>query len=329
MNEPSSLFQTAFGRQRGAALLIFMLIFFMASMSLLLSSANLSSSRVQADQTSSDALAQAKAALLARAAATSVRPGSLPCPDFNDDGEDKNGSCSETNTIGRLPWKTLGLDDLRDGDGNRLWYVLAKQLRNSSTSKINPTTALELSMDGASNIAAIVFSPGPPLAGKNGRPSNNIKDYLDDANNEGGPYISGPISPTFNDRAIVISHSELFSIVNRRILGLLGVDLDTYYADESLYPYSSTGLKTSLKSLVSKFESELKDVSLVDEKKKKLEKRIAALNDRIAMLDENGWFAITSYSSSPDRQTATLAITVPPTLTCTLVHTQRLVCTQP
>ena len=68
--------QTIPAHQRGAALIVFMLIFFLASMSLLLSSANSPGSRVQANQTSSDALALAKAALLARAAATLTRPGS-------------------------------------------------------------------------------------------------------------------------------------------------------------------------------------------------------------------------------------------------------------
>lgn len=305
-------------RQQGAALLVFMLIFFLASISLLLSSPNLSGSRVRADQTSSDALAQAKAALLARAAATLTRPGSLPCPDFDDDGVDTNGSCSNTNTIGRLPWKTLGLPDLRDGDDNRLWYVLATELRNNSTSKISPAAPLSLLLDGTANVAAIVFSPGPPLDGQDGRPSNNIKDYLDDANNEGGPYVSGPTSPTFNDRTIAISRSELFSIVNRRILGSIGADLDTYYVSNgNLYPDSDTDLKAALDSLAVVFEL----ASKIVEKE--------ALESRIAMLDDNGWFAVTSYSPAPDRQTATLTITVPPEITCTIAHGYRPVCTQP
>lgn len=172
-------------------------------------------------------------------------------------------------------------------------------------------------MDGTANIAAIVFSPGPPLAGQNGRLSNNVKDYLDGTNNEGGPYISGPASSAFNDRAVTLSRDELFSLVNHRILGLLGVDLETYYANNSnLYPDSDTELKTALNALVGK----LALASKTDEK--------TALEKRIAMLDENGWFAVTSYLPSPDRQTATLAITVPPTVTCTLAHAQRLVCTQ-
>ena len=112
-------------RQCGAALLVFMLIFFLASMSWLLSQTDALQSRARADQTTAAALAQAREALIGRAAADKERPGSLPCPDFDDDGEATNGSCSVT--VGRLPWKTLDLPDLRDGEGNRLWYALASE----------------------------------------------------------------------------------------------------------------------------------------------------------------------------------------------------------
>ena len=287
-------------RQRGAALLVFMLIFFLASISLLLSSADLSGSRVQADQTSSNALAQAKAALLARAA-TATRPGSLPCPDFDDDGVDTNGSCS--NTIGRLPWKTLGLADLRDGDGNRLWYVLATQLRNNSTSKINPAEPLGLSIDGTGNTAAIVFSPGQPLVGQDGRLSNDIKDYLDGANNDGGPYISGPASPTFNDRAIAISRDELFRMVNLRILRMLSAGLKKYYLADNANVFPETG--ADLKSeLASHFDT-----------------------DTRAMLENNNWYLVTDYESTEDRQTATLTISGPPAASCTITSAQAPTCT--
>jgi hypothetical protein len=35
--------------------------------------------------------------------------------------------------LGRLPWKTLGLPDLRDGDGERLWYAVSSATRACST----------------------------------------------------------------------------------------------------------------------------------------------------------------------------------------------------
>src|SRR5690606_23241172 len=45
-------------------------------------------------------------------------------------------SCSKTGgtTLGRLPWKTLGLPDLRDGDGERLWYAVSENFKNNPRS---------------------------------------------------------------------------------------------------------------------------------------------------------------------------------------------------
>ncbi len=308
--------------QRGAALLVFMLIFFLASMSWLLSQTDALRSRARADQTTAAALAQAREALIGRAAADKERPGSLPCPDFDDDGEATNGSCSVT--VGRLPWKTLDLPDLRDGEGNRLWYAMASELQDNDDSPeidINPELALGLSLDGKENIAAIVFSAGPPLAGQNGRPtSNEIKDYLDGANKEDGTktYVSGPTSSTFNDRAIAISHEHLFKIVIRGVLGLISADLNAYYAiKESKYP--SSDLKTALNDLV------LDPYFAPTDKKKEKE----ALEKRIAMLVANDWFSVIDYTAAPGMQSATLTIAPPPKLTCAITPKQKPSCTTP
>jgi len=306
MKQPPSLPRTAPARQRGAALLVFMLIFFLASMSWLLSQADVLRGRGHADQTTSRALAQAKDALIGRATIDVNRPGSLPCPDIDDDGKaDGNfGFCSAS--IARLPWKTLDLPDLRDGEGNRLWYTLADELRdNDDAPQINPTLALGLSLDGATNIAAIAFSAGPPLAGQDGRPSNDVADYLDGANKDGGPYISGQTSSTFNDKTVAISRDQLFKVVNRGVLGQLGSGLGQYYAaNANLYPENGVDLKTVLVS--PHLNTATRD-----------------------MLDKNGWFAITTYSTSPDRQSATLTITAPPATTCTITPASKPTCTHP
>jgi hypothetical protein len=305
-----SLHRAIYRSQRGSALLVFMLVFFLGTSSWILSQVNLSGMRSEANKKTIAALAQAKEALIGRAVADKERPGSLPCPDFNNDGEAVNGSCSVT--IGRLPWKTLGLPDLRDGDGNRLWYAMASELRdNDTTPPINPTQPLGLSLDGETNIAAIVFSAGPPLTGQDGRPSNNINDYLDGDNMDGSPYVSGPASPTFNDRTIAISRDQLFRVVKRGVLGHLAGDLEKYYvANANLYPESGTDLKTALDALA---------VALAPKPEEKI-----LLEKRIEALDKNGWFAITNY-----RKSATLAIAVTPAITCAIAPTAKPVCTQP
>ena len=145
------------------------------------------------------ALAQAREALVAYAAERPISrelgPGYLPCPDSDDDGwaEATCGSLSghlgQAQRLGRLPWKTLGLPDLRDGHGERLWYAVStrhKGLLNCAASAecrdMAPASALgtitvrdpngAILHDGAAmdpanaadgGAAAVVIAPGPAL----------------------------------------------------------------------------------------------------------------------------------------------------------------------
>ena len=304
--------------QRGAALLIFMLFSFLIGTSWFLSQVNTESARRHLDDVTASGMAEAKTALIGRAAQDDNRPGSLTCPDTDNDGvaNQIGGNC--TAYVGRLPWKTLDLPDLRDGHGERLWYALTPELRdNPGAQPINPQQVWTLTLNGAGNVAAVLLSAGPPLASQNGRPSFDVNDYLDEANKDGGPnYISKPTSPSFNDRIIAISRDQLFRIVNRGVLGQLAGDLEKYYiANANLYPENGTDLKTALDALA---------ITLTSEPNEKM-----LLENRIEALDKNGWFAITNYMPASDKKSATLTISVPPAITCTIAPATKPVCTQP
>jgi hypothetical protein len=111
------------------------------------------------DLATEHALAQAREALVAYAAQRpldeGVGPGRLPCPDADDDGWAEatcgslSGDSGQASRLGRLPWKTLGLADLRDGEGERLWYAVStryKGLLNCAASpacvNLTPDTGL-------------------------------------------------------------------------------------------------------------------------------------------------------------------------------------------
>ena len=211
-------------KSRGAALLLFLLVVVIAFSTFLLSSYSTVSLDTRRQQKTLDALAQAKEALIGRAASDINRPGSLPCPDVDGNGSAEIFNGNECQAyIGRLPWKTLGLPELRDGDGERLWYALSPKIRDNYTAQpINSEESLELNLDDEQNIAAIIFSPGPQLSGQNTRPSNNAADYLDGINRDGNitnQYVSKPRSETFNDQVLAITRSDVFRVVNKRILG--------------------------------------------------------------------------------------------------------------
>ena len=144
-------------------------------------------------QRTADALAQAKEALVGYAANyPDEHPGRvfgyLPCPD-RDGGAGEgtaDTACGGTDVtvIGRLPWKTLELPPLRDGDGECLWYAVSGNFKN------NPPTGLMnwdtnglitiMAPDGSNFVAggsggatiptrraaAVIFAPGAILPGQ-------------------------------------------------------------------------------------------------------------------------------------------------------------------
>lgn len=185
------------------------------------------------ERSTDEALAQAREALIVYAAerpmGAAVGPGFLPCPDLDDDGwaESTCGSLSgdrgQEQRLGRLPWKTLGLPDIRDGHGERLWYAVStrfKGLLNCAASaacvELTPATALgtitvrdatgAVVLDGTSGdpvhggAAAVVIAPGGPLARQRRECSPRacaVANYLDAA----PPERSGEDNADFHDRS--------------------------------------------------------------------------------------------------------------------------------
>jgi hypothetical protein len=143
--------------QRGAFLLLAVLLV-VTAIAALLAGAGFRQGDARARVTER-ALAAAREALIAYAAgrpiSAAVGPGYLPCPDLDGDGWAEStcgsldGASGQAQRLGRLPWKTLGLPMLTDGDGERLWYAVStkyKGLLNCSASRacvdMSPPAAL-------------------------------------------------------------------------------------------------------------------------------------------------------------------------------------------
>ena len=254
--------------QRGFAIIAILLLLALMSAYLIANglsrtSAELSNER---ERHSMDALRQAKAALIAYAASDqwqqykscgtlpvpcSFQPGALLCPDTDDDG-DSQGICSgAVNRIGRLPWKTLGIDDLRDASGERLWYALSSNFRKlPGTTVINSDTQGQLTVIGAapaSQVVAIVFAPGVALQGQIRDPANAIAhndpaSYLEGFNAGYDTFTTTALpSDTFNDRLIVITQADLMSVVEPVVAARIERDvkplLQDYFSKWGAYPY--------------------------------------------------------------------------------------------
>lgn len=204
------------------------------------------SAALRRDRDVDAALGQALQALIGRAAADDNRPGSLPCPDTNNDGSAENFVGSDCPSyVGYLPWRTLGLPDLRDASGERLWYVLSPQFRdNSAAEPINSDTKgnLTVYLDSpattiTTEAVAVIFAPGAATGAQNRDPgatalcpttgttiARNLcaANYLETAggtNNASatGPYIQAQATSTFNDRLLVMTTSNLIPVVEIRV----------------------------------------------------------------------------------------------------------------
>jgi hypothetical protein len=146
--------------------------------------------------------------------------------------------------IGRLPWRTLGLADLRDADGERLWYALSPNFRDfASQVHINDATNGTLTVSGVTslaNVAAIVFAPGAPLNGqsRNGAANqNSVANYLDGINATGGAsFLAQTADDNFNDRLATITVADLMMIVEKRVANEITAALNQYFLANARLP---------------------------------------------------------------------------------------------
>ena len=273
--------------QTGVAAIILLVIVVMGSLYALLTSINTATAQLdqrRADQTAV-ALRQAKEALIAWSATHANGPGHLLCPDLNNDGISNTISCGNADTrVGRLPWSTLGLPDLRDASGNRLWYAVSRCFLErasdpSCTYAVNSDTQGQLNVAGLmpmSRVVAIIFAPGPALSGQNRAdesigctggppvaPQNcQAANFLEGENaNAPAAAFEDIVTSTdrfetrrrceqtdcpggpFNDQLIVITHAELFDVVEnavaKRVEKEIAPKVLEYVTKWGIYPFAA------------------------------------------------------------------------------------------
>ena len=221
-------------RQRGGALIIIaaLLLLGVAWGAMSAFSKRQAPGRAEREVKTGAALQAAKQALLgymvqlAARSSTSV-PGMLPCPEalgsIGTAAEgDEDPACGTT--VGRLPWRTLGIEPLYDGEGEQLWYALSPAFRSAP---LNFASSGQLAYNGSANAAvAVIIAPGAPLNTLSvpgappagcvavNQPAVNRKQApLDAANffecgNAAGSYAHLGVSDWSNDRVLAISAAE-------------------------------------------------------------------------------------------------------------------------
>jgi hypothetical protein len=220
---------------------------------------------IERNQRTMQALQEAKAALIVHAASqawttgTNDQPGSLPCPDTNNDGTADSCGSSTANRIGRLPWKTLRTSDLRDASGERLWYAVSANFRTASgTTVINSDTQGTLAiyddqqstaMPVITDVVAVVFAPGPALGGQD-RTLNGAAQFLEGRNAAGTddftmtPQPPGSYPGTFNDKLTPLTRAELLAVVEPAVAARIERDIKPFIATSftqwNAFPFPAT-----------------------------------------------------------------------------------------
>jgi len=229
-------------------------------------------------------LSQAKQALVGwmanNAAEVDNNPGRLPCPEaVNAIGTDSEGiaaplvtpSTPNCATVGRLPWRTLGLDKLVDANAEPLWYVVSPgwALQNSSTLlTINSDSRGSMVIDGQAapnDVVAMIIAPGPAMnvqaaAGCTARsqaraaaaPAMNALDYVECFNAATPAFSTTGPATSFNDQVVRVTVGDLIpeleAAIAERMQREIAPALRSMYtsslysgipASSPLYPYAA------------------------------------------------------------------------------------------
>lgn len=273
--------------QRGAALIVMMVVVVTGAAAVLVSSLGTTKLKNARQEKTATALALAKEALIGYAITygdthSGETHGYLPCPDMNGDaggnpeGSSETCGTKDTDTLGRLPWKTLGLPPPRDSAGECLWYAVSGTYKNNpkTTSTMNWDNAGKLkvfSADGteiaADEIVAVVIAPGPvsatnnpvqdragadaPVCGGNYTPAayldNDPVHNMDNSAIAAGKFIlphehrdaNGSVTVSVNDQFVFVTRQDIWSAIQKRIAREAKKCLDDYAAGSGgKYPWA-------------------------------------------------------------------------------------------
>ena len=277
------------GKQKGIVLLVMMVVIILAASSYFISGLSVQEVKIDQQKKTQQALKKAKQALLAYAmnypdtAAGILNPnqgpGNLPCPDDDLDGDsDTPGSvlpgCNSTGngTMGRFPWAELGMDEVRDGNGEFLWYAVSSNFTNFADGNINTSTTGEITIrnvdgtvqfdgTGINGVVAVIISPGKELVRDDGLIQSRTtvaeiddpQNYLDIAfgednaayiNSNVDGFIVAPVRNAasdiiVNDQFITVTYDEIMPLIKPMVADEVADTLNRYKLACGDYPEAS------------------------------------------------------------------------------------------
>ncbi len=259
--------------QKGAALLVFILILIVTSGLILFTYIKPDDGRVSSENTTSSSLASAKQALIAYAVSYyftarnhAGHHGFLPCPETADSTDEGRsvlncaiGGSRYVNQLGRLPWKTLQIAALTDASGECLWYAMsgsfspgprAEMLNDDTPGMFQLYQQNGQLLKGATpedRVIAVIIAPGTQLAHQHraaataGTPCKRTRqqlvstDYLETYQGISNSSINNTI-PDQVDRFITADGLAINPSINDRIITISANEVfDAIKRNQSYY----------------------------------------------------------------------------------------------
>ncbi|HJY76569.1 MAG TPA: hypothetical protein VKE95_08050, partial [Burkholderiales bacterium] len=269
--------------QRGLALILLLVVVVLAFTYALMSRLPLATHQTAAKlEYNAKVLNQAKQALIGwmviNAAQTDNNPGRLPCPEgANNVGTNSEGvaapdpgdpTCAR---VGRLPWRTLGLDKLVDADTEPLWYAVSPgwslQAAAGAPLTINSDKRGQMTVDGLAppnDVVALIIAPGramnvqaaPGCTARNQAraapaPTMNPADYVECFNAATPAFSTVGPATSFNDQVLAVTTADLIpeleAAIQQRMQREIAPALRTVYASAAwgqaaanpVYPFAA------------------------------------------------------------------------------------------
>lgn len=222
---------------RGFVLMAALLLLGLVSMAVLLSSLSSTEAATQQALRTQLALKEAKEAvlgyiLLDATGGSTLKPGSIPCPDRDSDNDsdffDNPGNNCGGVSLNRFPGKNFRTGELRDASNEKLWYGISPGFRSGSPDAVNSLTPATLGIDDQGDYVAVILAPGAPLAGQTRTDSATRDNYLESSNASGTFQFvttkaleegetAEQVKTKFNDRLIGITKKEWEDAIVRRV----------------------------------------------------------------------------------------------------------------
>lgn len=222
-------------KQSGAALIFFVFLITLIISGYAINALSTAEYKAERDRKTNQALAEAKSALIGWSIAQDSKPGTLPCTDTLNTGSAVTAGLNTCNGyLARLPWKELGLQDLRDGDGECLWYALSPTFRNAMNNATrisqplvtaNGSISIQYPTTTLTNVVAVIFSPGTALPGQDRSSALNTscggnaatQNYLENYDAVNLVFNTGFTSQNFNDKLIYITKQDIYIPLRKRM----------------------------------------------------------------------------------------------------------------